>query len=594
METIGTFIDEHSAIIGLVILAIMFIEFVRERYSPTVVSVLGACAYAVMGLIDEKTFFSVFSNSAPLTIAAMFVLSGALIRTGVINRVADIVMVRAKKRPKLAIAEVMIGALVASAFLNNTPVVVVLIPIIFRLAQVTGVPVKKLMMPLSIIAILGGCLTLIGTSTNLIVAGIAEEQGLARMGIFSIFPYGLAGAIVGMVALVALSFLLPSDPPAVGGDTDGAMQDYLSEIVIGADDPAIGQPASKLSVLSRSVKLVGVRRGSVVTRAKLDQYMLKAGDRLIVRADGAALLTLRENKRFELGIATSGTASSHNGEIIEAMISPSHPSIGRRLTEIPFLNRLKVRVLGVTRMRHFPGPDLANVRIRGADRVLVAGDDNALRALRENQNLMGVDISRQRAFRRQKAWIAIACMVAVVTLSALDVISIGFAAMIAIGVILVTRCIDAEEAWSTIDGDVLVLIFAMLAVGLALEQSGSVDLMVGWVTPLLQSASPVMLIFLVYFFAVILSELLSNNAVAALMTPIIISLANQLGTDPMPLVIALMIGASACFATPVGYQTNALVYAAGDYKFADFVRIGVPLDIIVGIAVCAAIAIAYG
>jgi len=197
-----------------------------------------------------------------------------------------------------------------------------------------------------------------------------------------------------------------------------------------------------------------------------------------------------------------------------------------------------------------------------------------------------VDISRTRAFRRSKAWIAILSMAAVVTFAALNFISIGLAAFLAVGVILVTRCIDAEEAWSAIDGDVLVLIFAMLAVGMALEQSGSVALMVGWVTPLLQVAPTWSLVFVIYFFALILSELLSNNAVAALMTPITIALARQLGVDPLPLVIALMIGASACFATPIGYQTNALVHAAGDYRFADFVRIGVPLNIVVGLAVC--------
>ena len=224
-----------------------------------------------------------------------------------------------------------------------------------------------------------------------------------------------------------------------------------------------------------------------------------------------------------------------------------------------------------------------------ADRLLIAGSDDAIRSLRDNPHLIGVDISRTRAFRRNKAWIAMAAMAAVVLLSALDMIGIGMAAFIAVGIILVTRCIDPEEAWAAIDGDVLILIFAMLAVGLGLERAGSVALMVGWITPLLTVAPVWSLVFIIYFFALLLSELLSNNAVAALLTPITIALAQQLGVDPRPLVIALMIGASACFATPIGYQTNALVYAAGDYRFADFVRIGVPINIIVGLAVCSAL-----
>lgn len=586
MHFIAALLGVYRAEIGLFILVCMFIAFVRERYSPTVVAVLGACSYAALGLIDEKSLFSVFANSAPLTIGAMFVLTGALIRTGVINRVADLIMARAERHPRLAIAEVMLGGTVASAFLNNTPVVVVMIPIIFKLAQVTGVPVKKLMMPVSIVAVLGGCITLIGTSTNLIVAGIAADQGMPRFGIFDISLYGLAGAVAGIATLLALSFLLPSDPPAISGEQGGNAQDYLTELVVPHDSDLIGREIGSLSVFGRSAVLIGLKRTGQIQRGDLSGEELHGGDRLIVRADGTALMTIREAGDFELGIAADSETPAREGTVIEAMVAPSHPSIGERLADIPFLHALRVRIIGINRARHLPGPDLADSRIRGADRLLIAGSDDAMRSLRDNPNLMGVDISRTRAFRRNKAWIAIAAMAAVVLFSALNFIGIGLAAVIAIGIILVTRCIDAEEAWGAIDGDVLILIFAMLAVGLALEQAGSVALMVGWITPLMQVAPAWSLVFIIYFAALILSELLSNNAVAALMTPITIALAHQLGTDPRPLVIALMIGASACFATPIGYQTNALVYAAGDYRFADFVRIGVPLNLVVGLAVC--------
>jgi di/tricarboxylate transporter len=586
MQAVSALLGAYRAEIGLLILLLMFVEFVRERYPATVVAVLGACAYAALGLIDEKGLFSVFSNSAPLTIGAMFVLTGALIRTGTINRVADIIMARAEKHPRLAILEVMLGGTIASAFLNNTPVVVVMIPIVFKLAQVTGVPVKKLMMPVSIVAVLGGCLTLIGTSTNLIVAGIAREQGMTPFGIFDITPYGLAGVIAGLTTLVGLSFLLPSDPPAISAEDGGNAQDYLTELVVRQDSDLIGREIGSLGVFGRSVALLALKRGGQLQRGDLAAEDLRGGDRLIVRADGTAIMTLREQGAFEMGIAADSATPASEGTVIEAMVAPSHPSIGERLADIPFLHALRVRIIGINRSRHLPGPDLSEARVRGADRLLIAGSDDAIRSLRDNPNLMGVDISRTRAFRRNKAWIAILSMLAVVLFSAFDVISIGLAAIIAIGVILAARCIDGEEAWAAIDGNVLILIFAMLAVGIALEQAGSVALMVGWITPLLKVAPAWSLVFIIYFFAVILSELLSNNAVAALLTPITIALAHQLGVDPRPLVIALMIGASACFATPIGYQTNALVHAAGDYRFADFVRIGVPLNLVVGLAVC--------
>lgn len=589
MHFITALLGVYRAEIALVILAAMFVAFVRERYSPTVIAVVGACAYALLGMLDERALFSVFSNGAPLTVGAMFVLSGALIRTGVINRVADKIMERAQKRPRLALAEVMLGAFIVSAFLNNTPVVVLLIPILFKLAQVTGYPVKKLLIPMNVIAVLGGCLTLVGTSTNLIVAGIAADQGMTPFGIFDITIYSAAGAAAGIVALLGLSFLLPSDPPAIGGEDGGNVQEYLTELTVSPDSDLIGREIGSLGLFGRSVTLIGLKRGAELRRRDIADEELRGGDRLVVRADGTAIMTLRESGAFDLGIAADLAISAQEGTVIEAMVAPNHPSIGERLRDIPFLQGLRVRIIGINRSRHLPGPELAEARVRGADRLLIAGGDDAMRSLRDNPHLIGVDISRTRAFRRNKAWIAMVAMAGVVVLSALDVIGIGLAAFIAVGLILITRCIDPEEAWGAIDGDVLILIFAMLAVGLALEQAGSVALMVGWVTPLLQSAPSWSLVFVIYFFALILSELLSNNAVAALMTPITIALAQQMGVDPRPLVIALMIGASACFATPIGYQTNALVYAAGDYRFADFVRIGVPLNIVVGLAVCSAL-----
>jgi di/tricarboxylate transporter len=581
-------IEANQAIISLVILTVIFVGFAMERYPATIIAVLGACAYLALGILDASAMYSVFSNSAPIIIGAMFILSGALVRTGVINRVGELIMARAEKHPRLAIVEVLLGALVASAFLNNTPVVVVLIPIMFKLAETTGVSPKKLLMPLSIVAVLGGCLTLIGTSTNLVVDGIAREQGLERFGIFEITPYALATVGSGVVTMLLLWWVLPSDKPIAGPAGSDAV-DYLTELVIGPEEERIGQPPTAFKLFNRSTRLVGVRRGNDIVRGpEMESWPLAAGDRMIVRTDGATLMTLRESGRFGLGIG-SGLPAEED-VVVEAMISPTHPSIGQRLADIPFLQKLRARIIGIDRPGHQAGPDLANLRIRGADRLLVVGGASEIEQLRDNPNILGVDIAKTRAFRRNKAWIAILSLSSVVILAALNVVTIGVGAVLAIGVILVTRCIDGEEAWAAIDGGVLILIFAMLAVGLALERSGAVSLMVYWAGPMLRAAPPWALVFIIYFTALILSELLSNNAVAALMTPVTIAIAQQLGVDPRPLIIALMIGASACFATPVGYQTNTIVYAAGDYRFSDFVKIGVPLNIVTGIATCAAIA----
>ncbi len=572
----------------MLVLAAMFVGFLMERLPATVIAIIGACAFVALGILDAPSLYSVFSNSAPIVIGAMFVLSGALIRTGVIQRIADVIMARAEKHPRLAIVEVLLGAVVASAFMNNTPVVVVLLPIMFKLSEVTGISSKKLLMPLSIAAVLGGTLTLIGTSTNLVVDGIVRDAGMERFGIFEITPIGLVTATSGMVALALMWWLLPSDATTRGATGPDESHQYLTELVLAEDDELVGERVEAFKDLPRTGRLVGVRRGGlVVNGADLERWTLAVGDRLIARVDAASLMTWREQGRFKLGIGTG--EPSEEEMVIETMVAPTHPAIGQRLVDIPFLQKIRARIIGLDRPLHEPGPDLASVRIRPADRLLVTGGPRELEALRDNPGLIGADLAKTRSFRRGKAWIAVLCMAATVGLAALNVLPIGAAAIIAIGVILATRCIDSDEAWGTIDGDVLILIFAMLAVGVALETSGAVAMMVGWVEPLLVGAPNWVLVFAIYFFALILSELLSNNAVAALMTPVTLAIAAELGVDPRPLVIALMIGASACFATPIGYQTNTIVYAAGDYRFVDFVKIGVPLNIITGVSTCIAI-----
>lgn len=591
LDSLRAFIDTHSAVIGLVILATMFVAFIRERHPVSVVSLLGACAFLATGLLDTRGLSASFSNSAPITIGAMLIISGALMRTGAIDAVINVIVARAEKHPRLALVEVFAGMLIASPFMNNTPVVIIMIPIMFRMAEVTGIPVKRLLMPMSILAVIGGCLSLIGTSTNLIVDGIARKEGMAPFGIFEITPYGLAGLAAGIVAVLVLSpLLLPRDPVSTeGAGASGEDREFLTELTVRADSEHLDKLLTDLPLFKRKARLIGLKRGGETIRHGLDQRHLRAGDKLVVRASNVELITLRENSDFEIGIGGTSAPADASGQVVETMISPSHPSIGRRLGDIPFLSRLRVRLIGIARHNHSPGPDLGGVRMRAADRLLVTGEPHEIERLRENQHLLGVDLSRTRAFRRRKAPIAVLALAATVTLAALDVLPIAVAAILAIGVILATRCIDAEEAWGSIDGDVLILIVAMLAVGTGLEQAGSVALMVSWITPLLTSASPAMLIFLVYFITLLLSELLSNNAVAAIVTPVVIQLAVDLGVDPRPLVIAVMIGASACFATPIGYQTNALVYTAGEYRFADFVKIGVPMNIIVGLAVCSAL-----
>lgn len=579
----GPLIENAAPLFGLAILALTFLAFAREVLPPSAVAVAAVSVFLASGILSIEDVVGVLATPALLTVAAMFVISGALVRTGTLEAVASFVTDHAETRPRLAVGGLLAGTLAASAFINNMPVVLVLIPVMVRVCSAIGVAPTRLLIPLSYVAVLGGTCTLIGTSTNLVVAGVAQSEGLDAFSIFEITPVGLAASGAGLLTLALLGrWLLPSRQEASGGLDGIDRSAFLTELTVGPKFDGIGTPVCELPILSpEGVRLLAVRRKKSLERDGFDKLELKEGDTLVVAASHEELIGLAE--REGLSVGHGGRTFGEDAVVAEAMVAPNRRGTRQHLSEARLLNGRDISVLGINRDRHLPGPTLAGVVLRPADRIIVRGEPEAIARLGRSHDFVSLSLSQVRAFRRRKAPLAILAAVGVVAVAALGIAPIGAAAFVAVAALLLLRCIDADEAWASIDGGLLVLVFAMLAMGAGLQNAGTIDLMVGVAAPLFAAAPAFLFILGLYVLASTLTELVTNNAVAVILTPIAIMLAENAGHDPRAAAITVMMAASASFATPVGYQTNTLVYGAADYRFSDFLRIGLPMNVTVGI-----------
>ena len=577
--------EYFDLIIVVAVLVAVFVTFVREQPPPEIAVVGGAATLLAVGVLSTSDVLQVFSNGAPVTIACMFILSAALERTGGLAVVGSLVSRMAGQSPVVMLVVLMVCVVITSALINNTPVVIILTPVMMGLARSMRMAPSRLLIPLSFASIFGGACTLTGSSTNLLVAGIAAEQGIDPIGIFEITPLGVILAMIGVTYIALIGRHLLPDRETLAGLLAGQPErHFLTEVVIPEESALIGRTLAEAGLTDNpEAEVHDLIRGDISLRFRHFQDLsLHAGDRLMFHTNAAGVFGLREEGGVEF--SPDETAASRETMFVEGMIGPRSRYIGCRIADLNLRRRYGVHIVAVHRHEENLRENFGNIRVAFGDTLLLEGAPDGIRRLLDERTLVNLSEPQARPLRRARAPIAVAAIIGVMVLAALEIMPIAGLAIIAAAIVLVTRCVDADEAFEIIDWRILVLIFGMLALSVAMENAGVVTIAVAGLKLLAPLVGPLIIISVIYLVTALLSEAISNNAVAVLLTPIAIGIAAELGVDPRPFIIGVIFGANSSFATPISYQTNLFVYSAGGYKFTDFAKIGIPLKIIIWIA----------
>jgi di/tricarboxylate transporter len=573
-------------VLGLVVLAAVLL--VSERLRPDVVAMLMLAALVVLRILPPSEALAGFSNPATVTVACMFVISAGLQSTGVVHWLGERLI---SHGPSGAVGLMLVTAAVVapvSAFINNTAAVAIFLPVVLRACHGRHVSPSRLMMPLSFFAMLGGTCTLIGTTTNIVVSSVAERSGEAAFSMFEFSGLGLLLLAAGGVYLLLFGRKLIPERVKVESLTEGFHVDpYLSEVIVLPDSPLIGETPLQAGLGERyDLEVLGHIRHGELRSAHESNTPLAEGDILLVKAPAAALLRLRE----PAGIAVRSGSHPDDAELrsgdaalFEAVITPNSELNGRSLQKVDFRNRFGATALAVRRHGEEILEKIGQVRLRLGDELLIVAPRKNLTRVRKGTGLLILEELELPVIRPLAAMTAIAIVLGMVVVVALGIYPIATAAVIGAVLMVLSGCLPINRVYDQIDWRVVVLLAGLLPLGVALETSGAATQAVSWMVGVSGDWGPQVVLGLFFLLTSLLTGFMSNNATAALLAPLAIGCAVALDVSPRPFLIAVTFAASAAFFTPIGYQTNLLVYGPGDYRFNDFLRVGGPLTLLYGI-----------
>ena len=569
---------------GIMVLAILVgtvILFVTEKYPLDLVAMIGLGMLLLAGLVTPQEGLSGFSNPATVTVAAMFVLSAGLQKTGATAAVGRL-MVRFGRDHYTALIVIMGTVTVMSAFVNNTAAVAVFIPLVTIVANRRRIAASKLLIPLSYASQFGGVCTLIGTSTNLLVSSISEQAGYGSFSMFEFSRMGLILFAAGVAFFLAFGRWLLPDRRMREVSAMYHLGEYVTEMRVRQRSPLVGRSVleSRLGE-DHDVTVLRVLEVGEAGWAPLRQ-VLQPDHVLLVHGSIPNLMRLRRSMGLEMNVdfkLRDETLQTEDLRLVQALVAPGSPLIGHTLKDSDFRNRYQALVLAMQRRGETINDKLSSIILSMGDVLLVQAHEEEITTLRRSNDFIVLNEVPGAALRR-KAPLAIGIILAVVGLAAFDVFPILVTAVLGCVAMLVTRVLRLEEAYGAINWQVIFLLAGILPLGLAMQTSGAAGGLAERAVGLVGDMGPVAVLAVIYLMTSVMTDTMTNAAAAVLLAPIAISTAEQIGVDPRPFLMAITFAASTGFSTPVGYQTNTMIYNPGGYKYTDFLRTGVPLSIL--------------
>ena len=573
---------EIAFVLGLTIVAVVL--FVTEKFSTDVVAVLVMVVLLVSGILTPAEGFNGFANPATVTVGAMFVISAGLFRAGAVNFLGRGLRRLARRSSTLMVLVMMLGVGSLSSFLNNTATVAIMIPVIMVVAQRVNTSPSKLLMPLAFASLLGGMCTVLGTSTNILAISMAETAGVDPFSMFEFSRLGIIFFAVGVVYMMTVGRKMMPEHRTSGDLTRSfGLGDYLTELQLSDKSQLVGESLESAPLLEEfDIEVLQIIRGKDLLRPT-PKTVLREHDLLRVKGDVSTINELKERAEASLGMQIKWQDSdleSKDTKLVEAVVGPSSPLAGRSLVESNPRKNYGVSVLAIRHHGALKHGELQNIKLMSGDTLLIEVPNSRIPYLIQQRVFLVASKAGIPQFDLPKAAKGVAIVVSVITSAALGWLSIASAAAAGALLIVLSKCISMEEAYAAIEWNVLFLLAGMLALSIAMEKTGTSAMLAGGIVDVFGAMGPRALVAAFFGATMLLTSVMSNQATVALLIPVAITTAYSIDANPRTFIFAVMFAASSSFMTPVGYQTNTMIYGPGQYTFNDFLRVGTPLSLI--------------